>query len=519
MKATADLEPHRYDPDPDSGLCLMDRCYYDADNAIHTNKPDDDATPAAPAGHGQDDDDEPSSWQPIDLSSYIDGDGPTVAQPTIGRTVGGPPMFYRRRVNALYAPSECGKTHLVKLVMAQVLSDGGVAVYVDQDDNGPDAVVRDLLRLGVTPDALRDRFRYIAPDESVVWSDLFAAADGADIVVFDTTNELLSLQRVNPNDNEGVTAVMREIPRRVARLGPAVVLLDHVPKDPDAPRDGPTSAASKKNAINGVMYRLDLVRQFVPGRGGSARVTIHKDRPGAVRAETADGRSLGVFVMESDGDRIVAEVRVGQPPEPATFRPTVLMARVSDFLAADGGEVTLRTICEAVKGKRQGIVDAVRVLVDEGYVAVVPDGRARRHRLVRPFRGDDRSPHPDAGSCDDADRSPRSPDVSPRSPGNGDDRSPVPPPPTGGNAERHRAATVTVTADDPDAPFADSAAAIIEAFGATDVTDPAEYIRSRRADGADRFAITRELNAMGYAAPGGFASWNATAVARIEGTP
>ena len=64
----------------------------------------------------------------------------------------------------------------------------------------------------------------------------------------------------------------------------AVVGIDHLAKSPDSRQAGPTGTAAKGRAVGGVSIRVTVREPFAPGRGGSAALTIRKDRPGGLRA-------------------------------------------------------------------------------------------------------------------------------------------------------------------------------------------------------------------------------------------
>jgi hypothetical protein len=68
-----------------------------------------------------------------------------------------------------------------------------------------------------------------------------------------------------------------------------------------------------------------------------------------------------------------------------TWRPTVLMERVSQFLEMQDDPVSQRQIVEAVTGKAATVRDAVRQLVAEGYAESLPAGQYPKFRSVRPF--------------------------------------------------------------------------------------------------------------------------------------
>jgi hypothetical protein len=80
----------------------------------------------------------------------------------------------------------------------------------------------------------------------------------------------------------------------------------------------------------------------------------------------------------------------------ATFRPTLLMQRVSEFVAANPG-VGKKAIRDGVSGRNSYVDEAIRLLIDEGFVEQRPDERGGHHHYpIRPFNDDS-----DDGPCPD----------------------------------------------------------------------------------------------------------------------
>ena len=69
----------------------------------------------------------------------------------------------------------------------------------------------------------------------------------------------------------------------VVWAGAAVIAVDHLPKNPENRANGATGTAAKRRAVGGVAIRVTIEDQFAPGQGGSAWLTINKDRHGGLR--------------------------------------------------------------------------------------------------------------------------------------------------------------------------------------------------------------------------------------------
>lgn len=76
---------------------------------------------------------------------------------------------------------------------------------------------------------------------------------------------------------------------------------------------------------------------------------------------------------------------IAVPGEGTRFRPSTLMARVSEVLQRSG-PLPLRGIQDRVTGKAEYIRKAVAALVDEGYVKIAKGAHnANLHESVRPY--------------------------------------------------------------------------------------------------------------------------------------
>ena len=277
------------------------------------------------------------------------------------------------------------------MACAQQLDAGHDVAFIDFEDR-PGRVTSRLLALGATPQRIKDGFRYIRPWEPLgapQGAALDAAAHGCTLAVIDGVTEAMSAHGLNPDDNNDVAAFYALIPKRITRQGPAVILIDHVVKDPERQGRWGIGGQHKLAGIDGVSYMVKCVEPFGRGKTGKARISIGKDRPGHVE-EHAAGRAIATFVLESNsgGNELRATLEM---PESAPvnqygdFRPTVLMERVSKWLEAHPGS-TKTDIQENVRGNQNALSQAITALVDEGYLEV-EDGprRARLHRVTTPF--------------------------------------------------------------------------------------------------------------------------------------
>lgn len=242
-----------------------------------------------------------------DVASLLDGTLPEPPAPEILSRDDGHSLFYRGQVNSLFGEPESGKTWIALAAAAEALNEGGTAVIIDLDHNGMLSTVSRLVSLGASQDALSrfDRFRYVEPDDRM---ELYAIVDvlvqmRPDVVVLDSIGELLPALGLNSNSPDDFTIAHSYVLKPLARCGSCVIAIDHVAKNPDSASRGPTGTAAKSRAIGGVSLRVKVKEGFAPRRGGSAYISIRKDRHGGLRATSPTGDKeplAGTFVLHPD---------------------------------------------------------------------------------------------------------------------------------------------------------------------------------------------------------------------------
>lgn len=338
----------------------------------------------------------PTSWGRVDLAPVLAGDY-IPPQPTIGRRDDGAGLFYPGRMHSIFAEPEAMKTWLALTVAASELARGSGVVYLDfEDEEG--GIVSRLLALGVPAEQIASRFYYFRPDGPMGDAGRAALAPylaaPTTFVVVDGVTEAMGLFGLKPKDDTDVAGFWRILPRWLAEHGPAVLLLDHVVKDRENRGRWATGSQHKLSGLNGCAFVLENVTPLSPGQTGKSRVRVAKDRPGQVRKNALPGSSGALhwfadFVVESqlDGSAIASLPAPVQHDGP--FRPTALMKRVSDTLAASPQPLSVRGVLDRVNGKQDAVRRALALLVDEGNVTVTAGPRnAQLHELTRPFTDD-----------------------------------------------------------------------------------------------------------------------------------
>lgn len=331
--------------------------------------------------------DERSSWDPIDLTPYIDGTAPEEPMPTVFALPNGRGLFYLDRINLLFGDSGTGKSWLAIASELQMIREGWRVGYLDLEDH-PRSIVARFRTLGATDDELRS-LDYVRPESTNVAGEALPAvsrmiAGGCRLIVIDSLGEFGGLFGANLDREDEVNKLVQSVLRPIERLGVGLVLIDHVVKNPDAPKGHSAGSFRKRAMVDGASMRVDLLEGFSRERSGKVKITCAKDRLGwfAPHQHVTD--------VEIRVDRHVE--LVPRLPDPANAgrrveRPTRLMELVSQYVEACPDLPTGRMVEEAVTGKATFVRRALAALVNEGWMAAEPGARGAVHyRVVTPFR-------------------------------------------------------------------------------------------------------------------------------------
>ena len=325
-------------------------------------------------------------WMPVNLASVLE-DGYTPPVPTILTRTDGHALFYRERINALYGESGSGKSWVALTAAAQQLVTGANVVYFDLEDH-PGSVTARLMALGVTKTQITVGLDYVNPNGS--WNELAAqhweqhiAHNNTALVVIDSTGEAMASDGTKPNDDDDVARWFRRFARRLARAGAAVLLLDHIPKSTDANNRFAIGSQRKLAAIDGAAYRVEVGVAPARGTEGHIKLITTKDRAGNYQH--------GARVAEIEIADIPTGTTVTIRP-PGDGLPTVIMARICDYLEQFPDENSAHKIETNVAGKAAGVRFALSKLIDLKYVertVRTGGGGGFEHRLVRKFEESD----------------------------------------------------------------------------------------------------------------------------------
>lgn len=312
--------------------------------------------PAAPGKTGTD------GWMHVDLST-IDK---TPATPTVLFREDGKPLLYQGKVNTVFGDSESGKSWICLLACVQELREGGSVAYLDYEDDAASVSGR-LITMGVPEKVINDpeRFLYFKlhkglTDEALDWyanphtwevtEGVYKSRTGfmsCSLVVIDAMTEALSADGLSSNSDVDVAGWFNSFARRIAALGPAVVVIDHMNLSDKA---RVTGSQMKKSAVEGTSIRVMKGKSFDLAHGGHSDLFVAKDRNAAVRAVAlGEKQYLGRFLVPDpigvDGgmrDARITEPVEGPSEEEEAAATDVLMNLIADEMTAEGVGLSVR---------------------------------------------------------------------------------------------------------------------------------------------------------------------------------
>lgn len=301
-----------------------------------------------------------------DVAALLDGTIPEPPAPALLYREDGVGIFYRAQVNFLFGDPESAKTIVAESAAAACMTAGGRALFVDLDHNGLESTVVRFIDMGVPEDVLRDldRFRYVEPEDRL---HLLAVVENSanwqpDLAIVDSIGELLPLLALSSNSPDDFTIAHGLVLKPLAKAGAGVVAIDHLPKNTENKINGPTGTAAKRRAIGGVAIRVVVKDAFTPGKGGSAYLSLNKDRHGGLRRHCSlEGREpmVGSFILDSSGDSMTFRIR---PPELGDGAKAEGVT--ADDLAAldllDPPPASVRDVQERLRWRTQRSADALR---------------------------------------------------------------------------------------------------------------------------------------------------------------
>ena len=262
----------------------------------------------------------------------------------------GAKLIYPAQLNVLYGDPESGKTWIALAAAVETLNDGKRILIMDLDHNGPSATISRLVAMGADLGQLVDPkcFRYIEPEDHIEAGQVVydMRTWKPHLVVIDSIGELLPMFGANSNSADDFTRTHSAIIKPLVRAGAAVVAVDHMAKGNASRTQGAGGTIAKKRAIGGAYLRVVVDEPFTRGKGGSAVMTITKDRHSGVREYAKQARPepiAAVFELVQDGENLRT-----------TFRTPGDNDRAPSHSVTDAGPRVAEDADKVVAARKQG---------------------------------------------------------------------------------------------------------------------------------------------------------------------
>lgn len=230
------------------------------------------------------------SWAPQPIADLFDTEQ---QEPEIGtflgenmQSTGG--VFYRDKVNEVHGPSESGKTMFVLAVAAQEIEAGRHVVMIDYEDDGRSIVNRLRHVFGMERAQIEKHFHYFRPDTPFTQAGLDHITGIGDVsmCIIDAVTESMAVSQLDGRNENEVATWYNDFPKKLAKAGMGVVLIDHTPQDNHQRQIG---SQHKKSAVDGVSYTAEPIYPFVKGQLGHLRIRVAKDKIGTIRQAALPG--------------------------------------------------------------------------------------------------------------------------------------------------------------------------------------------------------------------------------------
>lgn len=337
-----------------------------------------------------------STLDDADVGALLDGNLEPEQASILVRSDGGA-LIYPGKMHVFQAEPSSGKSWIALVAVAEVLAIGGSACYLDFEDT-PTGILRRLLALGASPAAIRERFYYTRPLSGFGPAELAQFKKtldrmNPDLVVIDGVGEALSRQGFSEDKADDVVRWTDLLPRMIARTGAAVLMLDHVAKDPEQRGRWARGSGAKLAVVDGASYQIKVRRPFSRHRSGEIDLIVAKDRPGGVGAI---GEVAAKITVDPSGAGERVSIRIDPKPVDQaptdSWKPTVLMAMISKTIAESTVPLTATGVLALVHAHRAAHKnEALARLISEGYVAE-SSKRPRNLSIVRPYHEEHPAP-------------------------------------------------------------------------------------------------------------------------------
>lgn len=359
-----------------------------------------------------------SNLEIADIAAVLAGNLQPVLPSMLKRTDGGM-LLYAGKMHSLVAESGSGKSFIACVAVVQILEVGGSCIYFDWEDSARGITDR-LLALGARPEWVMERFVHIRMHAAwgpVEKAEIKAVMDtlNPDLIVLDAWLGALASESLAEDSNDDIEKWANKVPRwLIAQSGAAVLILDHVAKDPEHRGRYARGAGHKLNVLDGAQYQVRVTHPWSKTQSGAATLICGKDRLGnyatgeKVAALTFEPAALGQVL------RVTVAPYLAELSSHGDWKPTVLMGKIARAIAESASPLTATAVKALFSTSKPGLVtSALARLQQEGFVRESRGarGRTKTLTLLRPYGDSGAGSGVDPEMFPEGDVEPRVPEV------------------------------------------------------------------------------------------------------------
>ena len=335
-------------------------------------------------------------WDSEDISDLIDGIvRGAIKEPEpdlLEVSPGGNFLLYRSRVNGIHGHSNSGKSWTALLACKQQMEAGNAVFYIDHEDDSVGILTRLLKVLKVDAKVLKRCFHYFNPrtrfDQESVGRKLDKHKPS--LVVIDAMGGSLSMHDLDSVSDPDILKWTELVSAFIAERGPAVLILDHLPKDTPPGTLWPLGSQRKKAAITGAQYLQQMKVPFSRKASGYSELVCAKDRGGHyTEGEVVAHMKFDSVAKQVNGETIyTTRISLADPP-PKELADAVKFKKTATAVcgALAEGPLNRTDLKNAIKGDNSNLGTVVAQLEAAGFIRRYPDGRSTMHELIKPYDG------------------------------------------------------------------------------------------------------------------------------------
>jgi hypothetical protein len=291
-------------------------------------------------------------------------------------------LLYAGEVHMIVGEPESTKTWLACAACYEQVRAKRPVLYLDFEASS--AVLHERFKSLGTNNRQLGRVHYVraeTPLDEANWKCLEAALDKAPaIVIIDGLTAALALHGKDPDRHQDVADFLATTAVPLTRNGAAVLITDHVVKDPG--KRGVFAIGSEhKKAAAAVTVRVDRTEAVGRGRSGAARITILKDRHGYLRQYEDSAGVIGELRIDATEEPVRMSF---DPPATAIDRTETLLCQVAEVIAAHE-PISKTRVAKTVGGNKQAVFKAIEKLQERDCINIDTSGREHLCTSLRPY--------------------------------------------------------------------------------------------------------------------------------------